>query len=125
MLALRSFCPDLGQKLKERVWPFATGQQQLEDSDDESSIGKLKDRFPPHFRVHLAATNIRDVVHKRLLRKAPAQEAALHALFQQHRPDLKLYGYACEAITEEDFLEVYPMLPGYVDLLMQVTSNLR
>jgi hypothetical protein len=125
MLALQSFVADLGQKLKGQVWLFATGQQQLEDSDDESSIGKLKDRFPPHSRVHLAATNIRDVVHKRLLRKAPAQETALRTLFQNHRPDLKLYGYACEAITEEDFLEVYPLLPGHVDLLMQVTSNLR
>ena len=125
MLTLQSFVSDLGQKLKGRVWLFATGQQQLEDSDDESDIGKLKDRFPLPFRVHLAVTNIRDVVHKRLLRKAPAQETALRTLFQQHRADLKLYGYACEAITEEDFLEVYPMLPGHVDLLMQVTSNLR
>ena len=125
MLALQSFVADLGQKLKGQVWLFATGQQQLEDSDDASSLGKLKDRFPPQFRVHLAATNIRDVVHKRLLRKAPAQEAALRTLFQTHRPDLKLYGYACETITEEDFLEVYPMLPGHVGLLMHVTSNLR
>ena len=28
-------------------------------------------------------------------------------------------------ITEEDFVEVYPMLPGHIDLLMQITSNLR
>jgi hypothetical protein len=125
MLALQSFVADLGQKLQGQVWLFATGQQQLEDTDDDSNIGKLKDRFPPHLRVHLAATNIRDVVHKRLLRKAPTQEADLRARFQEHRSDLKLYGYACDAITEEDFLEVYPMLPGHVDLLMQITSNLR
>jgi len=124
MLALQSFVEDLGQKLKGQVWLLATGQQQLEDTDD-SSLGKLKDRFPPHLRVHLFATNIRGVVHKRLLKKAPAQEAELRQLFDRHRSDLKLYGYACEAITEEDFLEVYPMLPGHIDLLMQITSNLR
>lgn len=125
MLKLQSFVSDLGQKLKGRVWLLATGQQKLEDSEDESSIGKLKDRFPPKLRVHLAPTNIRDVVHKRLLKKATTKEAQLRSLFQQHRSDLKLYAYKCDSITEEDFVEVYPMLPGYVDLLMQITSNLR
>jgi len=68
--------------------------------------------------VALAATDIRDVVHKRLLRKAPAQEIALRTyskgtvLTQALR--LRLVGH-----HEEDFLEVYPMLPGHVDLLMQ------
>jgi Family of unknown function (DUF6079) len=125
MLKLQSFVSALGQKLKGQVWLLATGQQQLEDSDDESSIGKLKDRFPPKLRVHLAPTNIRDVVHKRLLKKLPTQEGALREIFQQYRSDLKLYGYQCQTISEEDFVEVYPMLPGYVDLLMQITSNLR
>lgn len=125
MLKLQSFVSALGQKLKGRVWLLATGQQKLEDSDDESNIGKLKDRFPPKLRVHLAPTNIRDVVHKRLLKKAPSKEPEIRALFQQHRSDLKLYGYKCDSMTEEDFVEVYPMLPGYVDLLMQITSNLR
>jgi len=125
MLKLQSFVSALGQRLKGKVWLLATGQQKLEDSDDESSIGKLKDRFPPKLRVHLAPTNIRDVVHKRLLKKLPTQEGELRAIFQQQRSDLKLYGYQCQTISEEDFVEVYPMLPGYVDLLMQITSNLR
>ena len=125
MLKLQSFVADLGQKLKGKVWLLATGQQKLEDNDDESNIGKLKDRFPPHLRVHLDPANIRDVVHKRLLKKAPNKEAELRSLFQQHRSNLKLYGYGCESITEEDFLEVYPLLPGYIDLLMQIASNLR
>lgn len=125
MLKLQSFVSDLGQKLKGQVWLLATGQQALEDSDDESNIGKLKDRFPPKLRVHLAPTNIRDVVHKRLLKKDPTKADELRSLFQQHRPDLKLYAYNCDSITVEDFVEVYPMLPGYVDLLMQITTNLR
>ncbi len=125
MLKLQSFVSDLGQKLKGKIWLLATGQQKLEDSADESSIGKLKDRFPPKLRVHLAPTNIRDVVHKRLLKKTPSKEVELRRLFQQYRTELKLYGYKCDSITEEDFVEVYPMLPSYVDLLMQITSNLR
>ena len=125
MLSLQSFVLALGQRLKGKVWLLATGQQKLEDSDDANSIGRLKDRFPPKLRVHLSPTNIRDVVHKRLLKKLPTKEAGLRTLFQANRSDLKLYGYQCEALTEEEFLEVYPLLPGYVDLLMQITSNLR
>lgn len=125
MLKLQSFVSDLGQKLKGVVWLFATGQQKLEDQAEQSGIAKMKDRFPQHLRVHLGTTNIRDVVHKRLLRKKPERVAELRDLFQKHRGDLKLYGYGCESITEEDFVEVYPMLPGHIDLLMQITSNLR
>lgn len=125
MLKLQSFVSELGQRLKGRVWLFATGQQKLEDTAETNNLGKLKDRFPPHLRVHLGTTNIRDVVHKRLLKKKPEHERTLRDLFQRHRGDLKLYGYQCEEITEEDFVEVYPMVPGQVDLLMQITSNLR
>ena len=125
MLTLQSFVSSLGQRLKGRVWLLATGQQKLEDSSEANNIGKLKDRFPPSLRVHLDVANIRDVVHKRLLKKAPAKEQILRDLFQQHRSDLKLYAYGCESITEEDFVEVYPMLPGHVELLLQITSRLR
>lgn len=124
MLKLQSFVSELGQRLKGAVWIFATGQQKLEEAGD-SPIAKLKDRFRASLRVHLATTNIRDVVHKRLLKKKPEHEAALRELFQRHRPDLKLHAFSCEEVTEEDFVEVYPMLPGYVELLLQITSNLR
>jgi hypothetical protein len=125
MLKLQSLVSELGQKLKGAVWLFATGQQQLDDKAQQGNIGKLKDRFPQNLRVHLGHTNIRDVVHKRLLRKRPEVVGQLRELFQKHRGDLKLYGYGCEAITEEDFVEVYPMLPGHIELLMLITSNLR
>ena len=124
MLKLQSFVSELGQRLKGRVWLFATGQQKLEDTAETNNLGKLKDRFPTHLRVHLGTTNIRDVVHKRLLKKKPDQEKTLRALYQKQQADLRLYGYAAAEITEEDFVDVYPMLPGHIDLLMQITSNL-
>lgn len=125
MLALQSLVTELGQRLRGRAWILATGQQKLEETSASENLGKLKDRFPPALRVHLDPANIRDVVHKRLLAKAPDRLPALRELFARHRPDLKLYAYGCEQITEEDFLEVYPLLPGHIDLLMQITSNLR
>ena len=125
MLKLQSLVSELGRRLKGRVWLLTTGQQKLEDEDDKTVLGKLKDRYPPRLRVHLSPTNIRDVVHKRLLKKAPDREPELRDLFNRHRSDLKLHGYAREAITEADFVEVYPLLPGHVDLLMRITSAMR
>jgi hypothetical protein len=125
MLRLQTFVENLGARLKGKAWLLATGQQKLEAESVANTIGKLKDRFPPKLRVHLANTNIRDVVHKRLLRKKPEQEADLRTRFQTHRADLKVYAYGCESITEEDFVEVYPMLPGHVDLLLEITSQIR
>jgi hypothetical protein len=122
---LRAFASELGARLKGRVWLLALGQQKLDEEADDSFLVWAKDRFPPKLRVHLAATNIRDVVHKRLLQKTPAGEAQLRALFDTHRADLKLFAYGCEDVSPDEFVEVYPMLPGHIDLLLQITSALR
>lgn len=122
---LRAFATELGATLKGRVWLLALGQQKLDEEADDSFLVWAKDRFPASLRVHLAATNIRDVVHKRLLQKKPEAEATLRTLFEAHRHDLKLYAYGCENVSPEEFIEVYPMLPGHIDLLLQITSALR
>lgn len=123
---LRAFATALGAGLKGKAWLLALGQQKLDDeSEDKATLGWVKDRFPPKLRVHLAPTNIRDVVHKRLLAKKPSHEAALRAAFEKARTDLKLFAYGCDSITAEDFVEVYPLLPGHIDLLLRITTALR
>jgi hypothetical protein len=122
---LRAFATALGSTLKGRVWLLALGQQKLDEQADDTFLKWAKDRFPERLRVHLAATNIRDVVHKRLLQKKPAEEQRLRDLFETHRSDLKLFAYGCETVTAEDFVEVYPLLPGHIDLLLQITTALR
>jgi hypothetical protein len=122
---LRVFASALGAGLKGRAWLMALGQQKIDEEADDSFLLWVKDRFPPRLRVHLSATNIRDVVHKRLLQKRPDVEPALRDLFERHRADLKLFAYECEAITAEEFVEVYPMLPKQIDLILQLTTALR
>lgn len=122
---LRAFATALGANLKGRVWLLALGQQKLDQDADDSFLVWAKDRFPPKLRVHLAATNIRDVVHKRLLQKKPDAESALRDAFERHRSDLKLFAYGCESVTAEEFVEVYPLVPGQIDLILQITSSLR
>lgn len=125
MLALQSFVSELGSRLRGKAWLLATGQQKLEEGGDASTIGKMKARFPEKLRVHLSATNIRDVVHKRLLAKEENADKELRALFKKHRNDLKLFAYDCENVSEDDFVECYPLLPGHIDLILQITSALR
>ena len=121
MLALQSFVTALAQH-RGKVWMLVTGQEKLEEGGD---LAKMKDRFPEKLRVHLGATNIRDVVHQRLLAKTPAAAADLRARFAAHRNELRLYAYDCDAITADDFVETYPLLPGHVDLILQITSAIR
>lgn len=125
MLKLQSFVSAMGERLKGRVWLLVTGQQKLEEAGANSVLDKLKDRFPHPLRVHLSATNIRDVVHRRLLAKHADREIVLEALFQKHRAALKLHGLRCEDITATDFVQVYPMLPAHIDLILQITTQLR
>ena len=122
---LRAFASALGAKLKGKVWLVGLGQQKIDEDAGDVFLTWAKDRFPPKLRVHLAPTNIRDVVHKRLLQKTPEAESTLKTLFEKHRADLKLFAYGCESITAEDFIETYPMLPGHIELLLQLTSALR
>ena len=85
MLALQSFVSELGHRMHGRVWLLATGQQKLEEGGDATTLGKLKDRFPMRLRVHLSSSNIRDVVHKRLLAKSDTGRAELRERFGQFR----------------------------------------
>lgn len=126
MLALQSFVSALGQRLRGKAWLLATGQQKLEESaGNVTSLSKLKDRFPPSLRIHLGEANIRDVLHRRLLRKDPAVEPQLRRLFEQHRDELALYAYRGDEVSDTEFVEFYPLLPGHVDLLLKITSGLR
>lgn len=125
MLALQSLVVELGSRLRGRAWLLVTGQQKLEDQADNAVLGKLKDRFPPRLRVHLDNQNIRDVVHRRLLQKTPEAHEQLRALYARHRPSLTLYAYECAGISADDFADVYPLLPGQIDLLLRITSELR
>ena len=122
---LRAFATALGATLKGKAWLVALGQQKLDEEADDSFLVWAKDRFPPKLRVHLAATNIRDVVHKRLLQKQPEARGPAPGDLREAPRDLKLFAYGCDSITAEEFVEVYPMLPGHVDLLLQITTALR
>lgn len=122
---VRAFASELGSGLKGQAWLIALGQQKLDQEANDSFQIKVKDRFPPHLRVHLSPANIQDVVHRRLLKKNATGEDYLRTQFTQYQADLQLYAYGCEEITSTEFIEFYPLVPKQIDLMLRITSALR
>lgn len=129
MLRLQTFISALGQHFRGRVWLFALGQEKLDQAEADSPLAKMRDRFPPHLRVHLDAANIHDVVKRRLLRKDEAGEAALKKVWADHAPRLKLYGWVTGTRLDDGgearFIDTYPLLPDHISLLLEISSGLR
>ena len=69
--------------------------------------------------------------HPRRRPPAAAPEAARRGRRSSARcsrstgPTSSSIAYGCDQITADEFVEVYPMLPGHVDLLLQITTALR
>jgi hypothetical protein len=127
MLKLQCFVSHLGSEMNGKAWLLVTGQEKLDDIDRESVLWKLKDRFPPSLRVHLDRSNVREVVHRRLLKKNPLSIDALKQILDTPGviSKLKLNGYKCENVSPEAIIDHYPLLPEHIDLLLDITQAIR
>ena len=133
MLDLQAIVQRLGVIGRGRHWVVVTSQEKLGElvsglDDKKIELARLMDRFP--LQVHLEPSDISEVTSRRvLLKNAPAQQT-LGALFEEHRgrlvhntrltADIKL-----PELTRESFVDLYPLLPYQIDLIIQVVSGLR
>lgn len=133
MLDLQAIVQNLGVKGRGKHWIVVTSQEKLGElvsglDDRKIELARLMDRFP--LQVHLEPSDISEVTSKRVLaKKADAQEQ-LGKLFDEHRgrllehtrltADIKL-----PALSRDGFVDLYPLLPYQVDLIIQVVSGLR
>jgi hypothetical protein len=131
---LRAVVERLGQRGAGRIWVMVTSQEALKElmsglDDTLIELPKVRDRFP--LQVHLEPADISEVTGRRVLAKTAAAEARLRELFtawrarlssytQVHTPNIKL-----PELTAERFIELYPLLPYQVDLIINVVSGLR
>ena len=115
------------------VWLFATAQQTLTEDNRSATLNspdlyKLKDRFP--ITVHLEATDIKEICHKRLLTKSTAGKADLSKLFQdngaalRHATQLLNAQHYDSPLDSAQFLELYPFLPAHFEILLQLLGKL-
>lgn len=122
-----------GSKGISAICVAVTSQEKLGElvsglDDKKIELARLMDRFPQ--QVHLEPSDISEVTSRRVLTKNAAAQAALGALFDQHRgrlaehtrltADIKL-----PELTRDGFVDLYPLLPYQIDLIIRVVSGLR
>jgi hypothetical protein len=133
MLDLQGVIQNLGIRGRGKHWLVVTSQEKLGEvvsglDDKKIELARLMDRFPQ--QVHLEPSDISEVTSRRVLAKNAPAQAALGKLFDDHRgrltentrltADIKL-----PEINRQNFIDLYPLLPYQVDLIIQVVSGLR
>ena len=133
MLDLQAVVQNLGRIGRGKMWIVVTSQEKLTElvgglDDKRVELARLKDRFP--LQVHLEPADISEVTSKRVLSKNAKAEKDLRELFIQHRgrltdstrltADIKL-----PDLSTESFVDLYPLMPYQIDLIIQVVSGLR
>ena len=133
MLDLQAVVQSLGRVGRGKIWIAITSQEKLTElvgglDDRRVELARLMDRFP--LQVHLEPSDISEVTSKRVLSKNADAEKFLRDLFSQHRgrltdntrmtADIRL-----PEINTESFVDLYPLLPYQIDLIIQVVSGLR
>jgi hypothetical protein len=133
MLDLQAVVQQFGVKGRGKHWVVVTSQEKLGElvsglDDKKIELARLMDRFP--LQVHLEPSDISEVTSRRVLSKNAAAQSALGTLFDEHRgrltehtrltADIKL-----PEVTRDAFIDLYPLLPYQIDLIIQVVSGLR
>jgi hypothetical protein len=133
MLDLQAIVQNLGVKGRGKHWIVATSQERLGDlvtglDDKRSELQRLMDRFPQ--QVHLEPSDISEVTSRRVLTKSAAAQSVLGEMFDECRgrltestrltADIRL-----PDLTRDGFVDLYPLLPYQIDLIIQIVSGLR
>ena len=133
MLDLQAVVQNLGRIGRGKMWIVVTSQEKLTElvgglDDKRVELARLMDRFP--LQVHLEPADISEVTSKRVLSKNAQAEKDLRELFTQHRgrltdntrltADIKL-----PELSTESFVDLYPLMPYQIDLIIQAVSGLR
>jgi hypothetical protein len=135
MLDLAAIVGSLGRVGRGKMWVVVTSQEKLSElvsgiGDRRVELARLMDRFPQELQVHLEPSDISEVTSKRVLSKNAAGEAALRQLFDANRARLTEQtrisaDIALPELTAGSFINLYPLLPYQIDLIIQIVSGLR
>lgn len=133
MLDLQAVVQSLGVRGRGKHWLVVTSQEKLGElvsglDDKKIELARLMDRFP--LQVHLEPSDISEVTSRRVLSKNAAAQALLGRHFDEHRGRLTEHtrltaDIRLPELTREAFIDLYPLLPYQIDLIIQVVSGLR
>lgn len=135
MLDLQAIVQNFGVVSRGRHWLVVTSQERLGElvsglDDKRVEHARLMDRFPSRLQVHLESTDIAEVTSRRVLAKNAAAQATLGALYDENRARLSDHSLVAADIklpdlTRDKFIDLYPLLPYQVDLIIGIVSGLR
>lgn len=133
MLDLQGIVQQLGVKGRGKYWIAVTSQERLSEvvsglDDRRIELPKLMDRFP--LQVHLEPSDISEVTSRRVLKKTSAAETVLGKLYDDNRARLDLNSritadITLPALSRERFVDLYPLLPYQIELIIDIVSGLR
>ncbi|MDR3485707.1 MAG: BREX system P-loop protein BrxC [Bradyrhizobium sp.] len=133
MLDLQSVVESLGKVGRGKMWLIATSQERLDAKIDDFKGGRvefsrMRDRFS--IEVHLEPSDIKEVASKRVLAKNSAAEPILRAAYEQNRGALETHtrltaDVQLALLSPLGFVDLYPMLPYQIGLMIDVVSGLR
>lgn len=133
MLDLQAVVHQLGVKGRGKHWIVVTSQEKLNElvsglENSKIELARLMDRFP--LQVHLEPSDISEVTSRRVLLKSGNAEKELGALYEANRGRLVQHTKLSADITlpevdRQSFIDLYPLLPYQIDLIIQIVSGLR
>ena len=133
MLDLQAIVQQLGVHGRGKHWLAVTSQEKLGElvsglDDNRIELARLMDRFKS--QVHLEPSDISEVTSKRVLAKNASAQAQLGALYEEHRGSLAEHtrlsaDIALPGLSRQAFVDLYPVLPYQIDLIIQIVSGLR
>jgi hypothetical protein len=135
MLDLQGIVQSLGRVGRGKMWLIVTSQEKLGElvggiDDRRVELARLMDRFPQPLQVHLEPSDIAEVTSRRVLSKNAEAQSILRELYARHRGRLTDNTRITAAIklpelSTEAFVDLYPLLPYQIDLIINVVSGLR
>ena len=132
MLNLQTIVEDLGTACRGKAWVIVTSQEDIDSitKTKGNDFSKIQGRFDT--RLSLSASNVDEVIRKRVLAKNDTAAQALRLLYEQKESIIKnLITFTVDTADKKlyadkaDFVDCYPFIPYQFSLLGQVLTAVR
>lgn len=132
MLNLQTIVEDLGTACRGKAWVIVTSQEDIDSitKTKGNDFSKIQGRFDT--RLSLSASNVDEVIRKRVLEKDETASQTLGLIYDQKESILKnLITFTSDTAYKQlyqgrdDFADCYPFIPYQFNLLGQVLTAIR
>ena len=132
MLNLQTIVEDLGTACRGKAWVIVTSQEDIDSitKTKGNDFSKIQGRFET--RLSLSASNVDEVIRKRVLAKNETATQTLSLLYEQKESIIKnLITFTTDIADKKlytdktDFADCYPFIPYQFNLLGQVLTAVR